>query len=214
MKNDVSLFCSKNEIIQTSCSHMSQQNGVVECKHRHILNVARIMMIHMHVPKYLWANAVLSACHLINRMPSLVLHSKIPFSCLYLDKSIFLVPLRVFGCTCFIQDSSAGLDKLSPRSIKCVFVGYSRTQKEYWCYSPSTRKYFVSADVTFFELIPYFSPQGPVTASESISFSLSVVLPAPADVHDVFSPVSLKDTAVPPTPKPSRKKDFRHVYTH
>jgi len=59
IKNDVSFFCSKNEIIhQTFCSHTSQQNSVVECKQRHILNVARTLMIHMHVPKYLWADVV------------------------------------------------------------------------------------------------------------------------------------------------------------
>ena len=32
----------------------------------HILDLARILVIHMHVPKYLWSDAVLSACHLIN----------------------------------------------------------------------------------------------------------------------------------------------------
>ena len=37
VKNDVPLFCTKNEIIhQTSCSHTSQQNGIIE---RNILNV-------------------------------------------------------------------------------------------------------------------------------------------------------------------------------
>jgi len=115
------------------------------------------MMIYMHVPKYLWADAVLSACHLINRMPSSILHGKISFSCLYPGKSIFSVPPHVFGCTYFVQDLSLGLDKLSPRSIKCVFVGYSRTQKGYRYYSPSTKKYFVSVDVTFFESVCYFS---------------------------------------------------------
>ena len=80
MKNNVSLFCSKNGIIhQTSCSHTSQQNGVAERKHIRILDVARTMMIHMHVLKYLWADAVLSACHLINRMPYSVLHGKNSF---------------------------------------------------------------------------------------------------------------------------------------
>ena len=88
---------------------------------------------------------------------------------------------------------------ISPRNIKCVFVVYSRTQKEYRCYSSSTRKYFLSADVTFFfESVPYFSPQGPLTASESISLSPPVLLLAPSAVHDVSSPVSLKDTTAPP----------------
>ena len=72
----------------------------------------------------------------------------------------------------------------------------------------------MSADITFFESIPYFSPQGPVTVSEFISLSPSVLLPAPTVVHDVSSPVSLKDTTTPPAPKPPRVKDFRHVYTH
>ena len=54
VKKDVSSFCSKNEIIhQTSCFHTSQQNGVDERKHRHILDIARTLMIHMSVPKYL-----------------------------------------------------------------------------------------------------------------------------------------------------------------
>ena len=71
------------------------------------------MMIHMHVPKYLWADAVLSAYHLINRMTSSVLHGKIHFLCLYPDNSIFLVPPRVIDCTCFVQDLSSGLNKFS-----------------------------------------------------------------------------------------------------
>jgi len=105
----------------------------------------------MNVPKYLWSDVVLSACYLINRMPSSVLDGIIPFSCLYPDKKHFFVIPRVFSCTCFVQDLTPGLDKLSPRSIKCVFVGYSRTQKGYRCFNPSTRKYFVLVNVTFFE---------------------------------------------------------------
>jgi len=97
VKNDVSLFCSNNEIIhQTSYSHTSQQNGVSESKHRHILDVTRTMMIHMHILKYLRSDAALSACHLINRMPSSVFKSKVLFSCLDLTK-IFFPYLLVFS---------------------------------------------------------------------------------------------------------------------
>ena len=66
----------------------------------------------------------------------------------------------------------------------------------------------------FFESVPYFSPQGPVTVSKSIFLSPSVPLLAPVVVHDVSSPVSLKDNTMPPVLNPPREKYFRHVYTH
>lgn len=37
------------------------------------------LVIHMHVPKYLWSDTIFYACHLINRVSS-ILHSKTPFS--------------------------------------------------------------------------------------------------------------------------------------
>jgi len=53
VKKDVFIVCSKMGFHQTSCSHTSQQNGVSERKHRQILDIARTIMIHMSVPKYL-----------------------------------------------------------------------------------------------------------------------------------------------------------------
>ena len=47
--------------------------------------------------------------------------------------------------------------KLDPKSLKCIFLGYSRVQKGYRCYCPSLRRYVVSVDVTFLENDP-FSP--------------------------------------------------------
>jgi len=89
VKKDVSIFCSKNGIIhRTSCSQTSQQNGVVERKHRRILDVARTIMIHMSVPKYLWSDTVLSACHLINRMPLLFSIKNLIFLVYFLTKHL------------------------------------------------------------------------------------------------------------------------------
>ena len=50
-----------------------QQNGTAERKNRHLLEVARSLMFSMHMPKYLWGKAVLTSCHLIDKMPSRVL---------------------------------------------------------------------------------------------------------------------------------------------
>ena len=51
-------------------------------------------------------------------------------------------------------------DMLDPQALKCIFLGYSNTQKGYKCYHPSTRKFFFSMDVTFHEDALFsFSPQ-------------------------------------------------------
>ena len=117
---------------------------------------------------------------------------------------------RAFGCTCFVQNLSSRLDKLSPRYIKCVFVGYFRAQKGYMYYNPSTMKYLLYADITFFESIPYFSPKVHVTISETVPPLLSVSLPTPAST--VSPPVPPVETPDPPASKQVR--DFRYVYTH
>ena len=151
VKKDVSSFCSKIELFIRPLILIYLKEMKLLKKHRYIMNVARTLMIHMSVLKYLWSDDVLSTCYLINRMPSSVLNNKSPFSCLYVNKTPFSMTPCVFECTCFVQDLSPGLDKLSPRSIKYVFIGYFRTKKGYMCYTLSTRKYLVSTDVTFFE---------------------------------------------------------------
>ena len=92
-----------------------------------------------------------------NRMPSSVLHDQIPHSILLPTQPLFYLPPRVFGCVCFVHILTPGQDKLSTKATKCVFLGYSRLQRGYRCYSPDTNHYFISANVTFFEDSPFFS---------------------------------------------------------
>jgi len=122
-----------------------------------LVETARTLLLGAHIPVHHWGDAILMACFLINWMPSSSLNHKVPFSILFPDTPLFHISPCVFCCVCFVHDMSPGLDKLSARALKCVFLGYSRLQKGYRCYSPETKKYYMSANVTFFELTPYFS---------------------------------------------------------
>ncbi|KAG7990862.1 hypothetical protein I3843_02G045900 [Carya illinoinensis] len=205
----------KGIVHQTSCSYTPQQNGVAECKNRHLLDVTQALLLHMHVPKRFWRDGVLTACHLINRMPSSVLNGSSPFSALFPSSSPFSLPPKIFGCVCFVHNLGPGFDKLDPRSTKCLFVGYSRTQKGYRCYSPALRRYFTSADVTFFESIPFFSntsssvecdplPLPTLTLSPSQSPNLTQPSPVPLQVYSrcLRPPAPMPQPVVPPSSDP------------
>ncbi|RVW98628.1 Retrovirus-related Pol polyprotein from transposon TNT 1-94 [Vitis vinifera] len=170
------IYVSSWDFHQSSCAHTPQQNGVAERKNRHLVETARTILLHSNVPFRFWGDAVLTACYLINRMPSSVLHDQIPHFLLFPDQPLYFLPPRVFGCTCFVHILTPGQDKLSAKAMKCLFLGYSRLQKGYRCYSLETHRYFISADVTFFEDSPFFS-----TTSESLP--VSEVLPFPLSPH-------------------------------
>lgn len=117
-------------------------------------------MFSPNVPKHFWGDAILAATFLINRMPSRVLKFQTPFQILlkYFPSSRILstIPLKVFGYTSFVHVHHHNHGKLDPRAIQCIFLGYSPHQKGYKCYSPITKRYYHSMDVSFFENQPYY----------------------------------------------------------
>ena len=63
---------------ETSCPQTPQQNGVAEHTNRHILEITRALLIATNVPKRFWADVVVTAVYLLNRLPSRVLDYKTP----------------------------------------------------------------------------------------------------------------------------------------
>ncbi|KAK8954626.1 hypothetical protein KSP39_PZI001744 [Platanthera zijinensis] len=214
-----STLCTEFGIIhQTSCAYTPQQNGIAERKNRHLLDVARSLMFQMHVPVEYWNFAVSTACHLINRLPSSVLNFASPLQLLSPATNPTSLTPRVFGCVCYVHHLGPPSDKLAPRAAKYMFVGYSRTQKGYVCYSPFDGRLVVSADVTFCEHQPFHlpcptsssapplpRPAVPVTPSSLPSSSSSPpALPrVPPPLIRVYSRRPSKDTPVHQLPATS-----------
>lgn len=140
---------------QTSCPYTPQQNGVAERKNRHLMEVARSLMFQANVPKRFWSDAVVTACYLINRTPTLVLQGKSPFEVLNKYKPV-LSHLKVFGCLCYVMVPGELRNKLEARSSKAMFIGYSTSQKGYKCYDEDTRRVMISREVKFVEERGYF----------------------------------------------------------
>ena len=120
-------------------------------------------MIAANMPRSLWGFGVLTVVYLNNKVPAKVLNWKSPIEVL---KAKFPniqqrenLKLRTFGCIGYVLFHDVNKDKLSPRAHRCVFIWYSNTQKGYKLYHPSTKRVFVSKDVTFDENTYFYSLQ-------------------------------------------------------
>jgi transposase InsO family protein len=126
-----------------SCPHTHQQNGVVECKHHHIVETGLALLSHASVPLKYWDDAFQTACYLINRMPTPLLNNSSPFECLFNSQPNYSL-LRVFGCVCWPNLRPYNSHKLQPCSLPCVFLGYSLRHKGYRCLHINSGRLYIS----------------------------------------------------------------------
>ena len=75
-------FRHEGIIHESSCVNTPQQNGVTEKKNDHLLDTIRAFLFPNHVSKSYWGQVVLTATHLINRLPFRVLCFKSPMEVL------------------------------------------------------------------------------------------------------------------------------------
>jgi hypothetical protein len=155
------------------CPHTHHQNGVVERKHRHIVELGLTLLSHASLPLPYWDYAFLTIVYLINRLPSASTNFKVPYTILFHTDHDYKF-LKVFGYACFPLLRPYNNHKLDFRSHECLFLGYSPSHKGYRCLSPTGRLY-ISKDVIFnesrFTYCDLFTRPGPFKSPPTTSSS-------------------------------------------
>jgi hypothetical protein len=98
-----------------SCPYAHQQNGVVERKHRHLVQVGLALLANASMPLKFWDEAFLTTAHLINITSTKVLDYQTPTEVLLKSKPDYS-SLRVFGCACWPNLRPFNSRKLTFRS--------------------------------------------------------------------------------------------------
>src|SRR4051812_31135541 len=91
--------------------------------------------------------------------------------------------LRTFGHVCFVLLPNHEKNKLSSKTSRCIFVGYSSAHKGYRCYDPITKRLRIDKHVSFLENVPYYQSK---LSPQNISFlqppeTLPILTYAPHD---------------------------------
>ena len=82
-KKFLELLASYGRIQQTSCTNTLEQNGVVERKHRHIVEIAQSLLLSASIPREFEGEVVLTTVTLINSIHSSYILGISPFETLY-----------------------------------------------------------------------------------------------------------------------------------
>ena len=149
-RNDqFSIFCKKEGISRHfTVRDTPQQDGVAERMNRTLLEKVRCMLSNAGLGKQFWAEAVMYASHLINRLPSAALNGKTPLEVWSGKPANDYDTLHVFGSTAYYHVKES---KLDPRAKKALFMGVTSGVKGYRLWCLSSKKIISSRDVTFDE---------------------------------------------------------------
>ena len=151
---------------QLTSAYTSEQNGVVERKHRVIAERMRAMMLGWgpthNVPAALWAEAAHTSAYLLNRCITSALPAMTPYEAWHGVKPTYL-HLRTIGCLAYahshpvVRNKKGGLGKLGPQATRCAMLGYSENAKAYRLWDFQAKQVITSIHVAFEERQPAFT---------------------------------------------------------
>ncbi|GJS67884.1 putative ribonuclease H-like domain-containing protein [Tanacetum coccineum] len=126
----IEFYGSKGIKREYSNTRIPQQNGVAERKNRILIEAARTMLADSFLPNTFWAEAVSTACYVLNRVLVTKPQNKTPHE-LITSKIPIISYIRPFGCHVTILNTIDHLEKFKGKSDEGFLVGYSLNSKAF-----------------------------------------------------------------------------------
>ncbi|GJU77144.1 putative ribonuclease H-like domain-containing protein [Tanacetum coccineum] len=154
-------FCAKKGIKREfSVARTPQQNGVAERKNRTLIEAARTKLADSLLPIPFWAEAVNTACYVLNRVLVTKPQNKTPYE-LLIGKPPSISFMRPFGCPLTIFNTLDPLGKFDGKSDEGYLLGYSTTSKAFRVYNKRTKRVEENLHIDFLEDQPNVAGTGP-----------------------------------------------------
>ena len=114
--NDFSTFCEEHGIIQqSSAPYTPQQNSLAKRENRTLIDMVNSMILSAKLPFNLWGEALLTACHVHNIVPSKKIKVS-PYE-LWNGRKLNLDYIKEWGCLAFYTVVDPKRTKLGPRAM-------------------------------------------------------------------------------------------------
>ncbi|GJV25817.1 putative ribonuclease H-like domain-containing protein [Tanacetum coccineum] len=154
-------FCAKKGIKRVfSVARTPQQNGVAESKNRTLIEAARTMLAESLLPIPFWAEAVNTACYVLNRVLVTKPQNKTPYE-LLIGKPPSISFMRPFGCPLTILNTLDPLGKFNGKSDEGYLLGYFTTSKAFTVYNKRTKRVEENLNINFIKYQPNVAGSGP-----------------------------------------------------
>ena len=87
------------------------------------MNMVNSMLISSRVPKNLWEEALVSACHILNRIP--FKHNDLTPYEIWKKRKPNFSHLKVWGCLAKVKILEPKRKKIGPKTVDAIFIGYA-----------------------------------------------------------------------------------------
>nr|GEU70159.1 putative reverse transcriptase domain-containing protein [Tanacetum cinerariifolium] len=107
-----------------SVARTPQQNGITERRNRTLIEAARTMLVDSKLPTTFWAEAINTACYVLNRSLVTNPYNKTPYE-LICGRPPLIYFMKPFGCPVTILNTRDNLGKFEGKADEGYFVRYS-----------------------------------------------------------------------------------------